>query len=161
MNCNHKSRAEATACPFFRAHKSERIPPLHGPNAFTWQLTLTQDAILGGICPFDPAAVHVEHVFAPIRFVFDNSPEQFADDLFQLRAMGLVWIDCESGLTGYTVEGREHVEAELAKHGKSIATMRLGSQAEAPSTFTYGPRTLIDRVTAVTDARLPKKELVQ
>lgn len=145
MTCRHRSREEATACPLFRAHKAERIPPLHGPNEFRWQLSVTQDAILGSIAHMDPRPADAEHIFVPIRFVFHDNPDQFTEDLFFLRNIGLVWIDCESGMAGYTVEGRAHVQSVLTEAGSSLQQLRLNAQAQAPSTYRYTVP-LVDRI---------------
>lgn len=112
---------------------------------FLWQLSVAQGAILGSIAHADPHPMDVESIFAPIRFVFADDAAQFAEDLFQLRAMGLVWINCETCIAGYTVEGRAHVEAMLAEKGTSLAQMRLGAQAQAPSTYRY-PAPFVERV---------------
>ncbi|HEV7674339.1 MAG TPA: hypothetical protein VGQ12_07400 [Candidatus Angelobacter sp.] len=143
--CAHKSRAEATACPFFRAHKADRIAPLHGPNEFTWQLTVPQQAIMGSIAQHDPRPVDTCDVYVPIRSFFQHDCTAYALTLFEMQALGLVWIDYDSNLCGWTAEGREHVEKELAAVGTTLAMWRLAAQAEAPSTFHY-PASFIDRI---------------
>lgn len=145
MTCRHRSRSEATACHLFRARKSERIAPLHGPNDFRWQLSVSQDAILGSIAHADPRPTDIQQVFGPIRFIFEDDASRFASELLELRAIGLVWVDCDTGLTGYTAEGRAHIEAELADKGTSLAQLRLGAQAQAPSTYRY-QASFFDRV---------------
>lgn len=145
MTCRHKSRDQATTCPLFRAHKADRIAPLHGPNEFTWQLTFEQEAVLGSIVNTDPLPAEVCDVFQPIHAIFGGDATAFALALFQLQAIGLIWIDAVSNLCGYTEEGRAHVVAELAECDTSIAQMRLSAQAQAPSTYRY-PDSFIDRV---------------
>lgn len=151
--CRHRSRQEAMDCPFFRAHKAERIPPLHGPNEFTWQLSVAQIAIMSSLAYFDPGYAHVQNLFATTRPFFDDSPEDFAEELFVLRALGLVWVECDAGLVGYTAEGRAHMEADLAEKGTSLARLRLEAQATYPSTFRYGPFAFVDRITAFLGVR--------
>lgn len=150
MTCRfkHRTRAEAMDCPLFRKYKAERIPPLHGPNDFRWQTTWAQDAIMGSLAHFDPWPADIEHVFAPLRAIFRDDTDAFTEDLFALRGMGLVWIDCDAGLAGLSVDGRQHIEEELAERGDSLALLRLRIQAGAPSTFSYGPLSLIERMEA-------------
>jgi len=159
MSCRarHHSRADAMACPLFRSYKVDQVHPFHGASEFTWQLTIPQQAIMGSIVHHDPHPAGVERVFAPIVSFFDNEPEEFAEDLFYLRALGLIWIDCESGLVGYTEEGREHVDLEFRSAGSSLALHRLQLQAENPGVVKYQPVSFIDRTLGFLERRTDER----